>query len=177
MEISQKLLTWYQQNKRELPWRKEGDPYSVWVSEIILQQTRISQGMAYYLRFIKRFPDIESLARARVEEVLLVWEGLGYYSRAGNMHHTARTIVDQYLGEFPSDYTEVIKLKGIGTYTAAAVASISFGKKCSVVDGNVHRVCTPSHPLCTDCPIRKSLQGSIILSRGIPALSPCTIHV
>jgi A/G-specific adenine glycosylase len=136
-----KILTvWYQQNKRDLPWRSNNDPYSVWVSEIILQQTRIDQGMNYYFRFIQRFPDIESLARASEDEVLKIWQGLGYYSRARNMLYAARQIMEEYGGRFPASYVEIKKLKGIGGYTAAAIASISFGSVHAVIDGNVYRV-------------------------------------
>ncbi len=136
-----KILTlWYQQNKRDLPWRLNNDPYSVWVSEIILQQTRIDQGTNYFTKFINRFPDIYSLAVASENEILKMWQGLGYYSRARNMHHTAGQIVNKYNSRFPESYNELKKLKGIGEYTAAAIASISFGAKIAVVDGNVSRV-------------------------------------
>src|ERR1035437_3971325 len=136
-----KILTlWYQQNKRDLPWRMNNDPYSVWVSEIILQQTRIDQGTAYYLRFIRRFPDIESLANSSEEEVLKMWQGLGYYSRARNMHHAARQIMTEFNGRFPDSYNIIRTLKGVGDYTAAAIASISFGSENVVIDGNVYRV-------------------------------------
>ena len=140
MEISKLLLPWYQKNKRSFPWRSSRDPYEIWVSEIILQQTRMSQGIEYYQRFMKRFPNITSLARSGMQDILLVWQGLGYYSRARNMHHTARTVVSVHRGEFPSTYEELILLKGIGPYTAAAISSISFDEKRAVVDGNVHRV-------------------------------------
>jgi A/G-specific adenine glycosylase len=136
-----KILTiWYQQNKRDLPWRLNNDPYPVWVSEIILQQTRIDQGMTYFIRFINRFPNIESLANASEDEVLKIWQGLGYYSRARNMHHAARQIIEKYNSRFPDSYEEIRKLKGIGDYTAAAIASISFGSDNAVIDGNVYRV-------------------------------------
>jgi len=136
-----KILTlWYQQNKRNLPWRTNNDPYSVWISEIILQQTRIDQGTAYYLRFINRFPDIKSLANSSEEEVLKMWQGLGYYSRARNMHHAAMQIMTEFEGKFPSSYNNIRMLKGIGDYTASAIASISFGLENAVIDGNVYRV-------------------------------------
>lgn len=134
------LIVWYQQNKRDLPWRTKNDPYLVWVSEIILQQTRINQGTAYYLRFIDRFPDIKSLSVASEEEVLKIWQGLGYYSRARNMHHAARQIIMEFNGQFPESYDNIRKLKGIGDYTAAAIASISFGSANAVIDGNAYRV-------------------------------------
>ena len=136
-----KILTlWYQQNKRILPWRANNEPYSVWVSEIILQQTRIDQGTDYYLRFIDRFPDIISLANASEEEVLKIWQGLGYYSRARNMHQAALQIMENFNGRFPDSYLNIRKLKGIGDYTAAAIASISFGSENAAIDGNVYRV-------------------------------------
>jgi len=136
-----KILTlWYQENKRELPWRINNDPFSVWVSEIILQQTRIDQGTSYYLRFMRRFPDIESLANSSEEEVLKMWQGLGYYSRARNMHHAARQIMAEFNGRFPDSYNIIRALKGVGDYTAAAIASISFGSENAVIDGNVYRV-------------------------------------
>ncbi|MDP4227533.1 MAG: A/G-specific adenine glycosylase, partial [Bacteroidota bacterium] len=120
------LLHWYSHNKRDLPWRHTLNPYYIWVSEIILQQTRIAQGTDYYYRFIKHFPDIKKLAEAQTDEVLKLWEGLGYYSRARNLHSAAKTILNDYHGIFPSDYNKIIKLKGIGKYTAAAIASFSF---------------------------------------------------
>ncbi len=138
--ITDILLAWYRSHKRDLPWRHTRDPYHIWVSEIILQQTRVAQGMAYYHRFIHAFPDIFYLAQASVEQVLKIWEGLGYYSRARNMHVTAQSIVNDYGGTFPDSYEGLLMLKGIGPYTAAAIASISFQKPVPVVDGNVFRV-------------------------------------
>jgi A/G-specific adenine glycosylase len=140
VEISKFLLPWYEINKRSLPWRSGRNPYMIWVSEIILQQTRIYQGIDYFQRFIDRFPDVTTLATANIEDVLLIWQGLGYYSRARNMHQTARTIISEYQGEFPTTYKELIQLKGIGPYTAAAISSISFNEKKAAVDGNVFRV-------------------------------------
>lgn len=140
MKISNILARWYHDHKRELPWRKTRDPYAIWVSEIILQQTRVVQGIDYYHNFISRFPDLQSLAKAEIEEVLRVWQGLGYYSRARNMHTAARQITMDYGGVFPSSYKEMLKLKGVGPYTAAAIASIAFNEPRAVLDGNVHRV-------------------------------------
>ena len=141
MEEYRKTLTaWYNHNKRELPWRGTTDPYKIWVSEVILQQTRVLQGMEYYHNFLHAFPDIPSLAKAPEEEVLKVWQGLGYYSRARNMHHAAQTIVSRHGGRFPDNYQAIRNLKGIGDYTAAAIASISFDLPYAVVDGNVYRV-------------------------------------
>ncbi|MEI7421361.1 MAG: A/G-specific adenine glycosylase [Prolixibacteraceae bacterium] len=141
MDEYRKVLTaWYNANKRELPWRGTADPYKIWVSEVILQQTRVQQGMEYYHNFLLAFPDVKSLAGAPEEEVLKVWQGLGYYSRARNMHHAARTILNNYGGTFPMDYASIRNLKGIGDYTAAAIASIAFNLPYAVVDGNVFRV-------------------------------------
>lgn len=138
--ISLTLAKWYEQNKRDLPWRNTRDPYKIWLSEIILQQTRVDQGLSYYLRFISDFPDVFSLARAREDEVLKLWQGLGYYSRARNMHKTAFEIVSVYKGVFPKEYHSLLRLKGIGPYTAAAVASFAYDQAYPVVDGNVIRV-------------------------------------
>jgi len=140
MNISETLASWYQLNKRELPWRSTTDPYLIWLSEVILQQTRVNQGMDYYFRFVDRFPDVYSLAEATEEEVLKLWQGLGFYSRARNMHSAARSIVRESGGVFPSDYLGLLKIKGVGEYTAAAIASISFNEAVPVVDGNVARV-------------------------------------
>lgn len=139
-DISGIIGEWYVHNKRDLPWRNTKLPYFIWLSEIILQQTRINQGLNYYLKFIKQYPNIQKLASAKLDEVLKLWQGLGYYTRARNMHSTARTIVDQYAGYFPASYKELLKLKGIGTYTAAAIASFAFGEAVPVVDGNVYRI-------------------------------------
>ena len=134
------LLKWYEINKRELPWRETKDPYAIWLSEIILQQTRIEQGLAYYLKFSESYPTVEDFAKATEDEILKKWQGLGYYSRARNMHQTAKTIVDKLNGVFPSNYSDLLKLKGIGEYTAAAIASIAFNLPHATVDGNVFRV-------------------------------------
>lgn len=134
------LINWYIQNKRNLPWRNTTDPYKILISEVILQQTRVAQGINYYLRFIEKFPTIFDLADASVELVLKHWQGLGYYSRALNLHHTAKTIVEKYNGKIPNNYSELIQLKGIGKYIAAAVLSIAFNAPYPVVDGNVYRV-------------------------------------
>lgn len=141
MEGYRKALTvWYNHAKRDLPWRDSLEPYHIWVSEVILQQTRIQQGTEYYHNFLRLFPDVLTLANASEEEVLKAWQGLGYYSRARNMHHAAKTIQNTYNGVFPADYISIKKLKGIGDYTAAAIASIAFGLPYAVVDGNVYRV-------------------------------------
>ena len=140
MSFSNTLYTWYLANKRELPWRSTKDPYFIWLSEIILQQTRVEQGLPYYLKFIKSFPTIIDLAVATEDEVLKLWQGLGYYSRARNLHITAKYIMKYCDGIFPQAYNDILNLKGVGPYTAAAIASFSFGLPYAVVDGNVIRV-------------------------------------
>ena len=149
LEISNLLIKWYKKNKRNLPWRESSDPYVIWVSEIILQQTRVAQGLDYFLRFVNRFPDVLSLARADEDEVLKYWQGLGYYSRARNLHFAAKTICDLYGGVFPSSYHEVLSLKGVGEYTAAAIVSFAWNQPYSVVDGNVYRVLSRLYALET----------------------------
>lgn len=137
---STQLLSWYDEVKRDLPWRHSKDPYIIWISEIILQQTRVEQGLPYFERFREAFPEVEDLANAEEDEVLKLWEGLGYYSRARNMRAAAKQVVEYFGGEFPSTYYEIIKLKGVGPYTAAAISSIAFGEKRPCIDGNVLRV-------------------------------------
>ncbi len=132
------LLSWFDENRRELPWRDTTDPYAIWLSEVILQQTRIQQGLDYWLRFMRRWPTVEALAAATEDEVLREWQGLGYYSRARNLHTAARQIVA--LGRFPRTLDGIKALKGVGDYTAAAIGSIAFGLPVAVVDGNVYRV-------------------------------------
>ncbi|KFF16851.1 A/G-specific adenine glycosylase [Chryseobacterium sp. JM1] len=138
--IGNKLLSWYGKNARDLPFRQTKDPYKIWICEIVFQQTRISQGLNHYNNFIKRFPDVKTLANAEENEVLLYWKGLGYYSRAINIHKASQQIMNDYQGSFPADYDEILKLKGVGKYTAAAVSSICFGGKMPAVDGNFYRV-------------------------------------
>jgi A/G-specific adenine glycosylase len=140
MNFSNKLVRWYQNNKRDLPWRNTVDPYHIWLSEIILQQTRVAQGMPYYLAFVNAFPKVENLANASEDKVLKMWQGLGYYSRARNLHFTAKDIANNHERKFPKDYQKILKLKGVGTYTAAAITSFAFGMPYAVVDGNVIRV-------------------------------------
>jgi len=140
MSISSTLINWYLQKKRNLPWRNTSNPYHIWISEIILQQTRVAQGLDYYNRFVTRFPDIKTLANAELEEVLKVWQGLGYYSRARNLHAGAEYVVQQLNGIFPTDYSNLLKIKGVGEYTAAAIGSFAFNLPVPVVDGNVNRV-------------------------------------
>lgn len=140
MDFSNTLINWYLQNKRELPWRNTKNPYKIWLSEIILQQTRVAQGLPYYLNFIDAFPTVHDLANANEEQVLKLWQGLGYYSRARNLHATAKHISAELNGVFPNNYADLLKLKGVGEYTAAAIASFSYNENIAVVDGNVFRV-------------------------------------
>jgi len=140
MNFSNKLVSWFQVNKRNLPWRNTVNAYYIWLSEIILQQTRVVQGVPYYLAFVKAYPKIEDLANAPEDDVLKMWQGLGYYSRARNLHLTAKDIAENYGGKFPNDYQKILKLKGVGSYTAAAITSFAFGLPYAVVDGNVIRV-------------------------------------
>jgi A/G-specific adenine glycosylase len=135
-----RLLRWYDANKRDLPWRRSRDPYRIWVSEIMLQQTRVGAVLAHYDAFLSRFPDVSALARARANSVLAAWSGLGYYRRARAMHACARELVRNHGGEFPRSREALCKLPGIGRYTSAAIASIAFGEACAVLDGNVKRV-------------------------------------
>lgn len=135
-----KLYNWYEQNKRILPWRETENPYYIWVSEIILQQTRVIQGMDYYMRFIDRFPTVVDLAKASEDKVLRVWQGLGYYSRARNMHRAARMIVEKWDGVFPTRFEDIHSLPGVGTYTAGAIASFAYNLPYPALDGNVYRV-------------------------------------
>ena len=145
--FTQRILLWYAENGRDLPWRRTQDPYAVWLSEIILQQTRIAQGTAYWHRFMERFPKVEMLADATEDEVLRLWEGLGYYSRARNLHAAAKQIVSS--GRFPDTLEGIRALKGVGDYTAAAIGSICFGLPAAVVDGNVYRVLARHFGLAT----------------------------
>lgn len=138
--FSKNLITWYLQNKRDLPWRNTSDPYRIWLSEIMLQQTRVAQGLPYYLTFVTSFPTVEDLAKASEEKVLKLWQGLGYYSRARNLHFTAKYVANELDGSFPNSYKELLRLKGVGDYTASAIASICYAEPAAVVDGNVYRV-------------------------------------
>jgi A/G-specific adenine glycosylase len=140
MTFASTIIDWYNQNKRSLPWRETTDPYKIWLSEIILQQTRVAQGLPYYTRFIEKFPGVKALAKANESEVLRLWQGLGYYSRARNLHRCAKKIVSDFKSEFPSTFSELQKLPGVGPYTAAAIASIAFREPVAVVDGNVFRL-------------------------------------
>lgn len=140
LHLGNKLLSWYKKNARDLPFRQTKDPYKIWICEIVFQQTRINQGLNHYNNFIQRFPDVQTLAEAEENEVLLYWKGLGYYSRAINIHKAAQQVINDYGGVFPSRYEEILKLKGVGKYTAAAITSICFDGKIPAVDGNFYRV-------------------------------------
>ena len=154
MNFSRIILEWYELNKRLLPWRNTNEPYRIWLSEIMLQQTRVAQGIPYYMRFVEAFPTVQDLSSASEEQVLKLWQGLGYYSRARNLHATAKIITEKYNGKFPDTYKELLQLKGIGDYTASAIASICFGRPEAVVDGNVYRVLSRYYGI--DLPINSS---------------------
>ena len=158
--FSRKLIDWYRENGRDLPWRRTKNPYLIWISEIILQQTRVVQGYDYYQRFVARFPDVFALAAADEDEVMKYWQGLGYYSRARNLHAAARRMAEA--GGFPVTYTGVRALKGVGEYTAAAICSFAYGMPYAVVDGNVYRVL--SRWLGIDTPI-DSAEGKKLFVR------------
>ena len=150
MRFSNILIQWYLQNKRDLPWRNDTNPYTIWLSEIMLQQTRVAQGLPYFIRFTNAFPTVFDLANADEEEVLKLWQGLGYYSRARNLHKTAKKIAFESNGEFPKTYNDLLHLKGIGEYTAAAIASFAYNESVPVVDGNVFRVLSRYFDIETD---------------------------
>lgn len=154
LQLGHKILQWYSVHGRDLPFRKTKDPYRIWICEIIFQQTRIQQGMEHYLKFIERFPKVETLANADLEEVLLYWKGLGYYSRAINIHKAAQQIMTEFQGVFPQVYDDILKLKGVGKYTAAAVSSICYAKDLPAIDGNFYRVL--SRALADDFEISQS---------------------
>ena len=163
-EIVPPLLAWYRANARDLPWRKTRDPYRVWVSEIMLQQTRVAAVLGYYQRFLSAFPSVEALAHAPEERLMKLWEGLGYYSRARNLQSAARTVATDFGGEFPDTYEELLALPGVGDYTASAVASASFGRREPAVDGNVLRVftrLTDCHSNIADPKTKKSIRDRI----------------
>jgi len=170
MNFSRRLLDWYQIHKRDLPWRTTNDPYTIWVSEIIMQQTRVDQGLDYFNRFMERFPDVSALSSASEEDVLKVWKGLGYYSRARNMHLTASYVFTHLGGEFPSDYKTLTGLKGIGTYTAAAISSICAGESNPVVDGNVIRVISRLYSI--DDQVGSTLSQKKVLEKAKSLIDP-----
>ena len=140
MHFSKEIIRWYHQNKRDLPWRSTVNPYKIWLSEIILQQTRVAQGLSYYLKFVENFPTVEHLSGANEEQVLKLWQGLGYYSRARNLHYAAKQVMHDFNGVFPTSYNELTTLKGVGDYSASAISSFCANEAQAVVDGNVYRV-------------------------------------
>jgi A/G-specific adenine glycosylase len=175
MNFSKTLTTWYLENKRDLPWRKTTNPYLIWLSEIMLQQTRVAQGLPYYMAFTEEFPTVLDLANASEEKVLKLWQGLGYYSRARNLHATSKHIAGNLNGIFPQDYKNLLKLKGVGEYTAAAIASFSYNEVVPVVDGNVFRVLSRYYNIETDIASAKAkkeftLLAQEVISKDNPAL-------
>jgi A/G-specific adenine glycosylase len=171
------LLEWYPRHRRDLPWRHTRDPYAIWLSEVILQQTRVKQGLPYYQTFITAYPSVHDLAAAPEDEVLRHWQGLGYYSRARNMHHTAQQVVREYDGRFPDTYAELLKLRGVGQYTAAAIASFAFDEKVAVLDGNVYRVLARVFGIASDIAApstRKEFQA--LADMLIPAAAPAEFN-
>lgn len=167
MSFHKTLVYWYLQNKRELPWRKTKDPYLVWMSEIMLQQTRVAQGMGYFLKFSEAFPKVEDLANASESEVLKMWQGLGYYSRARNLHFTAKYVANELKGQFPNNYKDLLKLKGVGDYTASAIASICFDEATAVVDGNVYRVLSRYYGIDTPINSTKGIKEFKTLAQSL----------
>jgi A/G-specific adenine glycosylase len=165
--FASRLVEWYSLNMRSLPWRETNDPYFIWLSEILLQQTRVSQGLPYYQRFVKEFPDVYALAKANEHDVLRLWQGLGYYSRARNLHAAAKVIVDEWNGLLPDNSKDLLKLKGIGNYTAAAIASFAFDEKIAVLDGNVFRVLSRVFGVDTDIASNKGLQEFTLLANKL----------
>lgn len=154
--FANRLISWYHSNKRELPWRTANSPYYVWLSEVILQQTKVAQGLPYYNAFVEKYPTVQDLAKAREEEVLLLWQGLGYYSRARNLHHAAKYIIKELNGVFPDTFKSLLQLKGVGDYTASAIASICYNEPEPVVDGNVYRVLSRIFAITTTIPSSKA---------------------
>ena len=170
IEISRLLRQWYEANKRELPWRQTRDPYRIWLSEVILQQTRIAQGLPYYNEFLRNFPDVGALAAADEGSVLRCWQGLGYYSRARNLHEAARSIVNDHGGVFPRRYEDILRLKGIGRYTAAAIASFAFDEARAVLDGNVYRVLARLYDI--EANILESSSEKLFLALALETIDP-----
>ncbi|MFM2230337.1 MAG: Adenine glycosylase [Bacteroidota bacterium] len=167
MDFTNSLLLWYLENQRELPWRQTRDPYCIWLSEIMLQQTRVAQATPYYFRFLEAFPTVQDMAQAEEESILKLWQGLGYYSRARNMHYTAKQIVNEFQGNFPNSYKTLLQLKGVGEYTAAAIASISYNEPVAVVDGNVYRVLARFFGIETDIASSKAKKEFTILANTL----------
>ncbi len=173
--LSEKLLDWYDKNARDLPWRKTRDPYRIWLSEIMLQQTTVEQGLPYYERFLKRFPRLNDLSDASPDDVLKLWEGLGYYSRARNLHITAQQIVEKLSGKFPDNYNGLLALKGVGPYTAAAISSFCFDEPRAVIDGNVIRFLSRLYGIEGDAQsseVKKTIHSLAqkLISESVPAV-------
>jgi A/G-specific adenine glycosylase len=173
--FTKKLQRWYAGNKRDLPWRHERDPYRIWLSEVILQQTRVRQGLPYYFRFIEEFPEVKDLAKAHEDKVLKIWQGLGYYSRARNLHGAAKQIMKKHNGVFPAEYNDIRGLPGIGEYTASAISSFAFGAPRAVADGNVFRLLSRlfdiSDPVDSSGGIKKMRElAQSLLDKSAPAL-------
>ncbi|RED98961.1 A/G-specific adenine glycosylase [Marinoscillum furvescens] len=176
-QFANQLIDWYSRVKRDLPWRKTREPYNIWLSEIILQQTRVDQGLPYYNRFVEQFPTVHDLAAADTQEVLKLWEGLGYYSRARNLHSTAKHIANDLNGKFPTDYKGLLKLKGVGPYTAAAIASIAYQEAVPVLDGNVFRFASRYFGIQKDIAEQKNRQSFMnVLEKVIPHDAPDTFN-
>jgi len=170
---SEKIIAWYLTNKRDLPWREISDAYRIWISEIILQQTRVNQGLEYYLRFVARFPTVSELARADEDEVLKYWQGLGYYSRTRNLHKAAQKIITDFNGIFPKTYKEILSLSGVGEYTAAAVASFAYNLPFAAVDGNVYRVLSRLFAIETPIDTGKAKREFALLAQDLlPETAP-----
>lgn len=164
MNFSTTIIKWYLEHKRDLPWRESTDPYVVWLSEIMLQQTRVDQGLPYFNKFLKAYPSVHDLANANEDQVLKLWQGLGYYSRARNLHKTAQKISQEKQGKFPNNYLELLQLKGVGEYTAAAIASFCFKEEVAVVDGNVYRVL--ARYLGIDTPINSTEGAKLVKGKA-----------
>lgn len=167
MNFSNRLIQWYLVNKRDLPWRNTKDPYLIWLSEIMLQQTRVAQGLPYFLTFVEAFPRVQDLANASEEYVLKLWQGLGYYSRARNLHATAKMVAYNHKGVFPDNYKDLLQLKGVGAYTAAAIASFAFDEAVPVVDGNVYRVLSRFFDVKTDIASHKAASEFKLLAKTL----------
>ncbi|GAC1591135.1 MAG: A/G-specific adenine glycosylase [Hymenobacter sp.] len=171
------LLAWYPRHRRDLPWRHTRDPYAIWLSEVILQQTRVAQGLPYYETFVTAYPTVQALAAAPEAEVLRHWQGLGYYSRARNMHRTAQQVVQEYAGHFPNQYAELLKLRGVGPYTAAAIASFAFDEAVAVLDGNVYRVLARIFGLHSDIAAPSSRREfQAVADQHLPAAAPADFN-
>ncbi len=177
MKFHNMLINWYLENKRDLPWRNTNNPYEIWLSEIILQQTRVAQGLPYFNSFITTFPTVFDLALASEQEILKLWQGLGYYSRARNLHHTAKIIAFEMKGIFPNNYKDLLTLKGVGEYTAAAIASFSYNERVAVVDGNVFRVLSRYFAIESDISVSKTKSVFTSLANNLlPADAPALFN-